>query len=294
MINDSSNENERQFIHLNDGIDQLNQGQDDRERQTILDWITSIDYGPQQSDFISRRQAGTGQWLLESAEFQDWLATENKTLFCPGIPGAGKTILTAVVIDDLTTRFSNHSTIGIAYVYFNFRREDEQKTDDILASLLKQLAQGQPSLPDNVKALYHRHKANQTRPSFDAISRALHDMSIMYSRVFIIIDALDECQVSNGYRTRLLSEIFSIQSKCRLNLFVTSRHIPEIREKFEGSMTLEIRASEEDVRRYLDGHMVRLPRFVTRSPELQEEIKTQIVWLVNGMYELSFPFEIET
>lgn len=110
-----------------------------QERQTIADWLTEIDHGPQQSDVLRERQQGTGQWLLESAEFNSWTETDKQTLFCPGIPGAGKTILTAIVIDDLTTQFSNDPTIGIAYVYFNFRRQNEQKAEDLLASLLKQL-----------------------------------------------------------------------------------------------------------------------------------------------------------
>ena len=63
-------------------------------------------------------------------------------LFCPGIPGAGKTILTSIVVDDLTTRFSNDPSVGIAYVYCNFRRRDEQKAEELFASLLKQLMQG--------------------------------------------------------------------------------------------------------------------------------------------------------
>ena len=46
------------------GVEQLHERQDvwDRleEDQAILDWLTAIDYAPQQSDFIGRRQAGTG------------------------------------------------------------------------------------------------------------------------------------------------------------------------------------------------------------------------------------------
>ena len=72
--------------------------------------------------------------------------------------------------------------------------------------------------------------------------------------------------------------------KCEANIFATSRFIPEITEKFEGSISLEIRASDEDVRRYLDGHMSQLPAFVKRSPDLQEEIKTEIIKAVEGMY----------
>jgi hypothetical protein len=103
-----------------DNMVTLVQNQEDQSRQTILHWITPIDYAPQQSDFISRRQAGTGQWLLDSAEFMAWLQTGKQILFCPGIPGSGKTILTSIVVDELITRFETSGNIGIAYLYCNY------------------------------------------------------------------------------------------------------------------------------------------------------------------------------
>jgi hypothetical protein len=104
-----------------DNVVSLVRSQEDQGRQTILDWITPIDYAPQQSDFISRRQAGTGRWLLDSAEFKAWVETDKRTLFCPGIPGAGKTILTSIVVEELFTRFENNGNIGIAYLYCNYQ-----------------------------------------------------------------------------------------------------------------------------------------------------------------------------
>jgi hypothetical protein len=266
------------------GVDQSNRRQENQECQAILNWLTPIDYADQQSDFIGRRQAGTGQWLLDSTEYQSWLETDKQTLFCPGIPGGGKTILTSIVVEELNTRFHNDKSIGIAYLYCNFRRQDEQKIDDLLAGLLKQLAGCQLSLPGSVKDLYDRHKTKRTRPSPDEISRSLQSVVTTYSRVFIVIDALDECQVSHSCRTTFLSEMFSLQAKCGANLFATSRFIPEITGKFQRSISLEIRASDHDVRRYLDGHMSHLPSFIERSPDLQEEVKTKIVKAVDGMY----------
>ena len=250
----------------------------------ILDWLTPVDYGPQQTDYIGRRQPGTGHWLLNSREFQAWLETNNQTLFCPGIPGAGKTILTSIVVENLTTRFQSNKSIGIAYIYCNFRQQHTQKIIDLLASLLKQLAECQPSLPMSVKDLYDQHKTKRTRPPIDEILRSIQSVVTTYSRVFIIIDALDECQVYDGCRTTFLSEIFSLQAKYRVNLLVTSRFIPEITKRFNESLWIEIRASNQDVQRYLHGHMSQLPGCVLRSSDLQKEIKTSIVKAVDGMY----------
>ena len=271
-----------------DNVVTLVRHQEDQGRQAVLDWITPIDYAPQQNDFIARRQEGTGQWLLDSIKFQTWLETDEQTLFCPGIPGAGKTILTSIVVEELNTRFYNDKSIGIAYLYCNFRRQDEQKIDDLLAALLKQLAECQPFLQDSVKDLYDQHKIKRTRPSLDEISRSLQLVATTYSRVFIIIDALDECQVSHGCRTTFLLEMFGLQAKCGANLFVTSRYIPEILENFKGSIWLEIRASKGDVQTYLDYHISPRRAFLRKNLELQEEIKAKIVDAVHGMYVFSF------
>jgi Cdc6-like AAA superfamily ATPase len=270
-------------------VDRLHQRQDDRERrqeyQTIIDWLTPIDYAPQQSDYISRRQEGTGQWLLKSNEFKKWVNQSNQTLFCPGIPGAGKTIIASIVVDDLYAKFQNDASVGLAYIYCNFRRQQEQKPNDLLASLLKQLVQEQPFIPENVKSLYERHKDKRTRPSLDEISKALHSIVAGYSRVFIIVDALDECQGSNEGRKRFLAELFDLQARTGASLLTTSRFIPEIVKEFEErSVQLEVCASDDDLQRYLDGHMTKLPSFVSRNADLQNEVKIAIINAVDGMY----------
>lgn len=89
------------------------------------------------------------------------------------------------MIDDLTRQFQGNPDIGIAYLYCSFRLQDKQKADDLLASILKQLAQERPFLPKNVKDLYNKHKNKRKRPQFDEMLRALHSVVAMCSRVFI-------------------------------------------------------------------------------------------------------------
>ena len=282
-------------MEISTGINKLLSRQHDQDHQAILNWLTPIDYAPQQSDYIKRRQAGTGQWLLDSAEFQEWLETDKQTLFCPGIPGAGKTILTSIVVNYLFHEFrrkeddiQNDHSIGIAYLYCDFRRPHEQTLGNLLLSLLRQLVQRQPSVPDIIRVLHDRYKDKPLQPLLNEIIRALNSVTALYSRVFIIVDALDECPKHDKCRARFLSEIFDLQAKTGANLFVTSRDIPEIRELFAGSLSVEIRASDKDLGVYLDGNMSQLPAFDGRSLELREElkteVKTEIIKAVDGMY----------
>ncbi|KAF8851267.1 ankyrin, partial [Acephala macrosclerotiorum] len=253
--------------------------------RAILDWLTPVDYATQQHDFISQRQSGTGQWLLDSSEFQAWLRTDKQTLFCPGIPGAGKTIITATVIDDLITRFQNDPSIGIAYLYCDFRRQEEQNAEDLILNLLKQLSQQHSILPDSLKSLYDQYKDKRTQLSLDKILETLHEIAAIYSRIFIIVDALDECQAFDGCRMKFLSEISKFQAKCNANLFVTSRNIPEITERFKLSISLEIRASDEDVRMYLDSRLSKSESDVIKG--YREEITIAITKAVDGMFLLA-------
>lgn len=300
VVDQSSRDTMNQFSNLTDSlrhicrsqsdlenhVSRLHDRQHDREtaeeQRAILAWLTPAEYIHQHRDFINRREAGTGQWLLNSEEYQRWTVTEKETLFCSGIPGAGKTILTSIVVDDLTARFNNNRDIGVAYIYCNFQRQDEQTAPNLLASLLKQLSQQRLSLPDNVKSLYNDHKNKPARLFFKEISEALQSVIVSYHRAFVIVDALDEYRTSD--RMQFLTEISGIQAKTNLNVFATSRSIPEISERFKDAISLEVCASEEDVRRYVDGHMSRLPSFVDRDQKLQGEIKSGISQSVGGMY----------
>ncbi|KAM3430343.1 hypothetical protein NHJ13734_007784 [Beauveria thailandica] len=262
------------------------------EDDKILNWLTPtpIDYGSQYSDLLKVRQPETGQWFLDSTQYQTWLATQKQTLFCPGIPGAGKTILASIVIDDLFHRFESVRDVGIAYIYCNFQSQEKQKIDHLLASLLRQLAQRRPSLPQEVKFLYDNHKIKQTKPSVDEISNALQSVARLYPRVFIIIDALDECETE--CRSTFLSHMFSLQAGTTANILATSRPIQTIEKDFGGrSEMVKISARDDDVERCLDNDMKTLPLLGKDNKGLSEKskqslrtrIRTTIVEGVNGI-----------
>ncbi|KJK95155.1 hypothetical protein H633G_00958 [Metarhizium anisopliae BRIP 53284] len=265
-----------------EGVQDLLEAKKLEARNEILNWLTPINYGPQQSDYLQKRQPGTCTWILNAEEFQMWLKSSQTTLFCHGIPGAGKTILTSVIVDELTKRFSKDTSTGIAYIYCNFREQEKQNVDNLVASLLKQLTGSQSSVLESLKIVRDSHRPNGTRPPLGDIRRLLQSAASAYSRIFIIVDALDECRESRGFQTDFLSELFNFQSQTGANLFATSRLVQEIADKFKGGMSLEIRAMDEDVQTYLNSQMYRLP-LVENKTDLQAKIKVTIAAAVHGI-----------
>src|SRR6266480_225400 len=164
---------------LKTGVDRLEQSQDHQHHHSIVEWISPTNFPAQQSDLIVRRQAGTGQWFLASPEFTNWLHEPHGTLFCPGIPGAGKTMMAAITIDHLQRTQSE--TVGVVYTYCNYKAQIDQTVKDLLAAMLKQLVQSRLPISEPVSRLYERHLNHKTRPSLEEIFDALQSEFRNYS-----------------------------------------------------------------------------------------------------------------
>ncbi|KAI4132500.1 MAG: hypothetical protein LQ341_006269 [Variospora aurantia] len=55
------------------------------DEEKVLTWLSQLEFYSKQDDARSRCQEGTGQWFLESAEFNTWVHTDARVLWCPGI-----------------------------------------------------------------------------------------------------------------------------------------------------------------------------------------------------------------
>lgn len=282
-IKDSSDIIQVNISTMDSKLDTIRQDHDHTRHNKLLDWISPTIFPSQQTDFISRRQEGTGQWFLNGPEFAGWLRQPKETLFCPGIPGAGKTMIAAIAIDHLLNTMQS-SSVGVAYVYCNYKSREEQNATSLLAALLKQLVQAQPSLVEPVKRLYEQHVNLGTNPSLDETIRTLRSVFTNFSTVHVVIDALDECRDSKT-RREFLNKLRDLQSETDLRLMVTTRFIPEILNEFKEALLLEIRASNADVRRFVVGQIDRLPKCVREDSTLWHMVQESIVEAVDGMYE---------
>lgn len=170
--------------------------QDDRERHEIEEWLlsdNSIASRAKHIDCKDQHQEGTGQWLLQSTQYQNWVHEDGKTLFYTGIPGAGETILSSTVIENIKTHIATTSPkeVRVVYLYCDYT-DETQSISQFLFTLLGQLLGTLPSLSESIRAMYRDNR--HVFPSIDNLSKALTHVtssltSDSHSRIFFVIDA---------------------------------------------------------------------------------------------------------
>ncbi|KAK5988959.1 Ankyrin repeat domain-containing protein 50 [Cladobotryum mycophilum] len=221
----------------------------------IIQWLTPIDCATHHQDLLRRREPGSFQWLLNSTEFQNWLDTKKLVLCCTGDSGVGKTVFASTATDYLYRHFHGNSKTGIAYAYCDFQHQGWLSIRNMLLSLLKQLAESQAPLHEMVKGLYHEYKEDGFLLPIDRIFGTLSSVISSFSRVFIVIDGLDELQVSDHGRYKFLSVFSQLQNRTRFNLLLTLRPKPliikEIARMFKSSASIQVRATKGEMEKYL-------------------------------------------
>ncbi|UZP40120.1 hypothetical protein NXS19_007936 [Fusarium pseudograminearum] len=274
-------------------VKDLNVKRQREEELKLLDWLKATDYSTEQHGYLEpqQRQPGTGQQFINSEDFQTWLKTKNSLLLCCGMPGAGKTITTAITIEYIYSKFKDDPAVGVAYVYCNYQKRDQQTPQDLLTSLLKQLALSQSPFPEAIHELHEKNNNGRERPSFEDIMNTLCKVVNAFSTTFIMIDALDE---HNSWDT-FLSHIIVLQKQTTANIFLTSRPKPTLPQKLRGCLIHDIQADEQDVGLYIDQRMTQMMVVSENNTDHSEGVKAHFRELirkklsnaVNGIFLLA-------
>jgi hypothetical protein len=184
----------------------------------------------------------------------------------------------SIVVQHLETLFQDDDKLAVACIYFNYKEHMEQTMDNLVASLLKQIFRVSGANSEKIKSLHNRHRKSSTRPTFDELSRLLELEMETYSKVFIVVDALDECREDDETCAKFLRFLRSLPEN--VSLMVTSRYIPSIAQGLNGMERLDIRATDKDVATYADNRINLAPQHIT---DLRELIVSKIVKNADGM-----------
>jgi ankyrin repeat protein len=141
---------------------------------------------------------------------------------------------------------------------------------------------------NNAQALYSSHQERQTKPNIKELSPLLRTESDRVSTFFIVLDALDEFDSGDmqNARTSILWELGQILN---VRVMITGRtHVQStVLSNLDDVATLPIRASDSDIRRYLDARIEKvgyLGEEVKLDQDLRATIIDGIIGKADGMY----------
>jgi len=286
----------------------------------FLDWLSPHSFDPKQKHTFKTKHPGTGDWLLQTREFSEWVkAVSSQLLWCHGkrkhlwpfcctsltrdFSWCGKICSSVRVIacillssaDLIISRShvinhvqQNHvgADTGLCFAYFSFTELNFQNLTLLIALFLKQLCQQHGKIPEKLMKVHQPAK----KPA-DVIDTDLFTtITQPYQKIFIVIDGLDECPEES--RSAILDFIVEVLWKpdSNIKVFVSSRKEPDISARFKRlnapAIELETGKITPDIQAFVRHEALRLrteSSLRVRDDALFTEIIESLVEMSDGM-----------
>ncbi|KAF2267625.1 putative zinc finger protein [Lojkania enalia] len=215
--------------------------------RTVFDWLRPAKVESDQDEFVKIRTAysGIGKWILDDPTFQEWFdplfPMIPPLLWLNGIPGAGKTILASLVVEEAQKL---KPTPTVLYFYCNHKNPERDNfravTRTILAQLLKQ---------DKDLLAYFYGKCCESGEtvleSRSTIETLLKTGLDNCKSAYIVIDGLDECgrderkEITQWFR-KLVEDLPTTEPE-RLRCLFVSQDDGFGRKDFSGLASIKIK-----------------------------------------------------
>jgi len=189
--------------------------------------------------------------------------------------------------------FAIHDVLSTAiiYIYCDYKEEGIQTSDNLIASLAQQLIYTQRKHFGRILRLYRQRPPGQSKPLEEDTTSLLWSIVESFKRVFIVIDALDECAETNGTRDALIKVLTELQKQnSTVQVLITSRPKQTAIDRFQYAKPIEFKANDLDIRKYLESRIhaePRVNRHVRADPPLEKKVIDTITTKCQDMFLLA-------
>ena len=133
------------------------------------------------------------------------------------------------MIDYLQKNLTKAHDSTLAYFYFDYNDTRKQNVSTFLSCILSQLTKACNEIPSSLLVLFKNHKDQEEQPSAKTLLNTFIQVARSWSSVFLVIDALDECE--QHIREDLLKILETLAtSDAHIRIFTTSRAEQDIKE----------------------------------------------------------------
>lgn len=257
------------------------------ELARVRAWLKPTAYDADNGEYrkhLTSHLTGTGDWLCDAAPFKAWRdGDEQGMLWVKGIPGSGKSVMAASLVERLAAE-GNSGSSGVPVLFFFFRQiiDANHAPAALLRDWLDQLLPYSPPLQVRLK---EHIGAGRDLESFTAESLwdELTSTVTALPRVYFVVDALDEMDRGNDDFLRRLASLGSLDPG-RLKVLITSRPVASVEGPLRLLPMLKIRLEDELVDRDIRAYVA--SRLATSSiPETQHDaIEQAVPGRANGLF----------
>ena len=180
------------------------------------------------------------------------------------------------MVHDLENRATaSGGSICVAYVFFRHSDSDSLTVRGILEVLVKQIVERHPDCAVLAVQVYTRHAQEGTQPSEAEILQLLARFAQAKSVTYYVLDALDESP------ERLRVSLIKYLASLNVRLFVTSRPLKDVENRFPNVCSFPIAAQDDDLNLHIDQMITRTGAVLEEIfAEAEEPFKRDIVSLV--------------
>ena len=164
----------------------------------------------------------------------------------------------------------------------NYSEAEKQSPTNLLKSILLQLVSRKHAITEELKEAYKKHSKEGTAPSLPECCRLLKAAIACYSKIYLVIDALDEC--AEDTRDILFAELWKMTPN--MSIIIASRHTVNSLHDSESALRIEIEADVLDIRNYLEARITEsriLQAHIKKDGLLHEVIISSIIDKAKGM-----------
>ncbi|ROW07838.1 hypothetical protein VMCG_03357 [Cytospora schulzeri] len=269
--------------HMKKQVQEVHEQLSSSKIHEICDWLVATD--PSTLYITSRDQytEGTGNWVLRSIEWNNWINGDFRSLWIHGIPGAGKTVLAGYLIHEIQKICDKADDDRIATTYYYcYHGNNQDERVPMLKWVVSQLSRTSKSVAPPLLRAYEQGR----QPSVEDLLNFLEGCLEQFTVVYLVIDALDESQQTKN----LLQTIKDLVTEPRFNkiqLLTTSREYRDI-ERILKDISTELPMSnglvEEDIRVHVTHKLRTEQRFEKWPMELFEEVEEALTKGAQGMF----------
>jgi len=137
--------------------------------------------------------------------------------------------VSSTAIEDISRHCRTSRSLAFAYFYFEFDGQDTQSNNvlhNILRSLMKQLGFQCGNVPNPLEKLFSEYADGLRSPALEELMSTLKTIIASFEHVYIIFDALDECQDRRHF-LKVLKQMHGWELST-LHLLATSRQEHDI------------------------------------------------------------------